>query len=216
MTMETAPNTPRTVSVRSVPTRVLGAVALAFCAFFAVNLLLTGTPASIWHFLPWVLLAAWGVYVLLWRPRLLIHATGLSIRNILRDHEIPFSELTALRVMQNVSFDTTAGRIPSWGAPGSGKLGPKMLTGTGGARTMAALPHTQTAVQTAWDAWERGNTASLKHDGGTSSPADPPSQHGDQPGDQPGRRQKVVSGWNLPAVVVGVLLLVLAITSMLT
>ena len=196
--MEPDPNTSRTVSVHSTPTRVLGAAALAFCAFFAVNLLMTGTPASIWRFLPWLLLAGWGIVALLWRPRLLVRANGLSVRNILRDHDIPFSELTALRVMQNVSFDTTAGRIASWGAPGTGKLGPRMRTGPGGTRTLAAPPHTQTAVQTAWDVWERG----------------PASQPGSA--SQSGSAAGVASSWNAPTAVVGVLLLSLAVASVLT
>ncbi len=190
--MESDPNTSRSVSVHSTPTRVLGAAAFAFCAFFSVNLLMTGTPASIWRFLPWLLLAGWGIVALLWRPRLLVRANGLSVRNILRDHEIPFSELTALRVMQNVSFETTAGRIPSWGAPGTGKLGPKMRTGPGGIRTLAALPRTQAEVQAAWDAWGRG------------------------PASQPGPAKAVASSWNVPTAVVGVLLLSLAVASALT
>ena len=205
--METSFHTPRIVSVHSTPTRVLAAVAWTFCAFLAVNLLLTGTPASIWGFLPWLLFTAWGIFVLLWRPRLLIRPDGLSIRNILRDHEIPFSQLLSLRVMQTVSFDTTAGRIPSWGAPGAGKLGPKMLTRADGVRTMASLPHTQTVVQTAWDAWEREQSPNNKHDGATDSAGIPSSR--------PGRQQKVTRSWNAPSGVVGVIVLVLAIASVL-
>lgn len=200
-------HTPRAPAVYSTPTRVLAVVAWAFCGFFTVNLLMTGSPASIWHFLPWLLFAAWGVHVLLWRPRLLISRDGLRVVNILRDHTIPFSELIAVRVIHSVSFDTTAGRITSWGAPGSGKLGPKMRSLPDGSRTIAALPHTHTAVQSAWDAWERAQDQT-QYDAGASAPATPASQ--------PGAAGKVGSRWNMPAAVAGVLLLVLALLSTLT
>lgn len=188
--MEPEPQTPRPISVHSAPTRVLAAVVLAICAALAVNLVMAGTPDSIWHFLPWLLFVAWGVYVLLWRPRLLVRTDGLTVNNLLRDHDIPFSELAALRVVQSVSFDTTSGRIASWGAPGAGKLGPRRA-GTGPAG-LTALPHTQTVIQNAWDAWERN--------------------HGPLGLDTPDQRQ-VRSHWNLPVVVVGFILLVLGITS---
>ncbi|AIY03417.1 hypothetical protein ART_3818 [Arthrobacter sp. PAMC 25486] len=205
--MENAPAAPRTTAVYSAPTRVLAVAAWAFCAFFTVNLLMTGSPASIWAFLPWLLLTAWGVHVLLWRPRLLINQDGVRVVNILREHTVPFSELTALRVLHTVSFDTSAGLIPSWGAPGSGRLGPKMQSTPDGSRTVAALPHSQIVVQSAWDAWERAQHQP-KHDAGAPSPG--------QPASQPGRLGKVTSRWNVPAAVVGILLAVLALASTLT
>ena len=148
--------------------------------------MLTGTPGSIWKFLPWLLFITWGIYALLWRPCLLIRLDGIFIRNILRDHEVPFANLKAMRVIQNVSFETTAGRIPSWGAPGAGKLGPRISAGPG------AIPQTQAAVQTAWDVWEN-------HPNSITEP-----------------ERKVRNSWNVPSGVVGVLLLVLCIVSLLS
>jgi|SRR6185312_13890602 len=203
--MTNTPEKPRR-AIYSTPTRVLGVASMALCAFFTLNLLLTGSAAAIWQFLPWLLLAGWAFYVLLWRPRLLVDAGGLRVINILREHTIPFSELTAVRVLQTVSFDTTAGRIPSWGAPGAGRLGPKMTTGADGSRT-ASLPLTQAAVQNAWDAWE-GAAHHAPHDAGAPS--------ADHPASQPGPAGKVASRWNVPAAVVGVLLVVLALASALT
>ncbi|MBP2411804.1 hypothetical protein JOF48_000603 [Arthrobacter stackebrandtii] len=202
--MTIAPDTTRR-AIYSTPTRVLGVVAMALCAFFTLNLLLTGSAASIWQFLPWLLLAGWAFYVLLWRPCLIVAPDGLRVINILRGHTIPFSELTAMRVLQTVSFDTTGGRIPSWGAPGAGKLGPKISTGTDGSRN-ASVPLTQAAVQNAWDAWERA---------GHHPAPDAEAPSADHPASQPGQAGKVESRWNLPAAVAGVLLAVLALVSAL-
>lgn len=197
--METTPNAPRPVPVHSRPTRALAVVAWAICAFLAVNLVFAGTAAQMWKFLPWMLFIAWGLHVLLWRPQLLVRPGGLSVRNLLRDHEIPFSQLKALRVVQSVSFDTTAGRIASWGAPGASKLGRK-LPPSPGAPNIVSDPATKTAVQTAWDAWER------------SQPA--PGMAG--PSSQPGHPERVETRWNMPTAVVGVVAVLLVAASLLT
>ncbi|WP_218712120.1 PH domain-containing protein [Arthrobacter sp. BF1] len=203
--MESASDAPRTVSVYSTPTRVLAAVGLAICAALAVNLIAAGTPGSIWHFLPWLLFVGWGIFLLLWRPCLLVSPDGLTVRNILREHTIPFSELTSLRVIHTVMLDTSAGRISSWGAPGAGKIGPR-LARTGPAN-LPSLPHTQTVIQNQWDLWERSHSL-MMHDAETSS------QH--SPDSQPAHPSKVTSRWNVPAVVVGVLLLALGVISTLS
>lgn len=194
-----------TVSVYSTPTRVLGAVVLAICAALALNLIMAGTPSSIWHFLPWLLFVAWGMFVLLWRPCLLVRPDGLTVRNILREHTIPFSELRSLRVIHTLTLDTTAGRITSWGAPGAGKTGPQFAR-TGAAK-LPSLPRTQSIIQTQWDVWERNNSL-MMHDAETSSQLSTASQ--------PGQLGKVSSRWNVLIVVVGVFLLVLGVISTLS
>ncbi len=199
--MDNAANTrSRTTAaaVYSKPTRTLAAMTWSICTFLSVNLLLTGSPGEIWTFLPWMLFIAWGIFMLLWRPQLLVRPDGLSIRNLLRDHEIPFSELTSLRVVQSVSFHTTAGRIGSWGAPGASKLGPQRLPGMGGNPAAVSLPPTQAAVESAWDAWERDRAAP------SASVA------------QPGQLGKVETRWNVPTAVVGFLAMVLLVASLLT
>lgn len=210
--MESAPNPPRPVPVYSRPTRTLAVVAGAICALLAVNLVMTGTAEAIWKFLPWLLLIAWAVFVLLWRPRLLVHADGLTVHNLLRDHDIPFSALTALRVVHTVSLDTTAGRIASWGAPGAGKLGPRRLSEANGGPSAFTLPTTQATIEYAWDAWERSHP-----DSATSGSQPGTSQPGTfQPGTfQPGKVQRVETRWNAPVAVAGVFLLLLVTASLL-
>lgn len=205
--METPSSTPRPFSVHSRPTRALAVVAWAICAFLSVNLVLAGTAAEMWQFLPWMLFIAWGLYVLLWRPQLLVRAGGLSVRNLLRDHDIPFSQLKAVRVVQSVSFDTTAGRIASWGAPGASKLGRK-LPSAPGIPDIASEPATKTAVQAAWDAWERNQPSPGMPDAGTSSAGAPLSQ--------PGHPEKVETRWNVPTAVVGAIAVLLVVASLLS
>lgn len=143
------------VSVYSTGTRVLATAAWAFCAFFALNLVLTGTAGAAWRFLPPLLLAGWAIHLLLWRPRLLVDASGLTVVNILRKHRIPFAALKAVRVAQVVYLDTTAGRIASWGAPGAGRLGSRPGARPGSSGPVHVTPHTQAAVDAAWNAWEQ-------------------------------------------------------------
>ncbi|MHA7305214.1 PH domain-containing protein [Arthrobacter sp. TMN-49] len=191
----------------STPTRLLAVIAWAFCLFFAVNLILTGTGTSIWHFLPWLLIVAWGLFLFLWRPRLEIGPEGLTVVNILREHTIPFAALTAFRVAQNVSFDTTAGRIASWGAPGAGKLGPRIGSAprksseSPGGRTSITIPVAQEQIQSTWDVWERTQEDQVR-EGLSVSPPVPP--------------REVTSRWNRRAVVVSVVLSIVAVASALS
>lgn len=214
--MQSASDAPRTVSLYSAPTRVLAAVGLAICAALAVNLIMAGTPTSIWHFLPWLLFVAWGVFVLLWRPCLLVAPDGLRVRNILREHTVPFSELTSLRVIHIVTLETTAGRIASWGAPGAGKAGPRFAST--GPTNLPSLPHTQTVIQNQWDLWERSKSL-MMYDAETSSQPSPTSARthpGEGADPSEVRPSKVRTSWNVPAAVVGVLLLILGVISTLS
>lgn len=171
--------------------RILAVLAWLVCGFFALNLLMTGTVADIWHFLPWLLLVCWLLYLVQWRPRLVIRADSLYVVNMVREHHIPFAALTSLRVGQGVVLQTTAGTIYSWGAPGTGKLGPRLgttprTTGTGqqqGSRD--ARMHIEAACQ----AWEQGTDCATQS------------------------QREVSSRWDLPTAVVSVLLLILAVAA---
>ena len=66
---------------------------------------------------PWLLLVAWTVYILLWRPRLLIRPDGLTVVNGLRTHWIPFSAMEDVNVAHSVSIRAGGRKIISWGAP---------------------------------------------------------------------------------------------------
>lgn len=206
--MESGPLPARPVSLYSRPTRILAAVAGVICFLLTVNLVMTGTLEGIWKFLPWMLLIGWAIFVVLWRPRLQVHPNGFTVHNLLRDHDIPFSELTALRVVQTVSLDTTAGRISSWGAPGAGKLGPRRLAGSASGPLAVGVPGTQATLEAAWDAWERRQQDSAESDAGAATA---------RPGtSQPGQAGRVETRWNLPVAVVSFLLLLLVAASLLT
>jgi len=178
----------RPVVLRTAMSCWLAVLGWVLCGLFIVDLLLTGTPGTVLRFLPWLLLVAWVLYVLLWRPRLAIHADRLDVLNLVRDHEIPFEGLVAFRVLQTVSFDTTAGRVPSWGAPGAGKLGPRMGTSASGGRVFS-VPRTQERIETSLQAWE------------ASRP------------DDAGPVREVRSRWNRGVAVVSVLLVLWAVAT---
>ncbi|GAA4655871.1 PH domain-containing protein [Arthrobacter cryoconiti] len=195
------------LSLYSIPTRALAVTAWVFCAFFASNLLLTGTAAAIWHFLPSLLVAAWALYVLLWRPRLLVTNDGLTVVNILREHRIPFSALKSIRVGQNVALETTDGRIGSWGAPSAGKLGPRREAGSRGIPGTPALSPTQAGIQRAWDAWEQREGDTLKPElTGVSGDGSAVA----------GLTFAVESRWSVAVAVVSLVLLLLCVASALT
>lgn len=167
--------------------RILAVLAWLVCGFFALNLLMTGTVAAIWRFLPWLLLVCWLLYLVQWRPRLVIRADSLNVVNLLREHHIPFAALTSFRVGQGVVLQTTAGTISAWGAPGAGKLGPRLGTAPGTVNPVQPQgPYdARTHIEAAWQAWEQLNDSAAQSPG------------------------EVSSRWNVPAAVVSVLLLTL-------
>ena len=66
---------------------------------------------------PWLLLVAWTVYIVLWLPRLILQPDGLTVVNGLRTHRIPFNVVEDVNVGHSVSISADGRKIVSWGAP---------------------------------------------------------------------------------------------------
>nr|WP_256127907.1 PH domain-containing protein [Arthrobacter sp. SDTb3-6] len=131
----------------------------------------------------------------------MVHPDGLTVVNVLRSHRVPFSALKAVRVGQGVVLDTTAGRIASWGAPGAGRLGPR-LGGRPGSSARVHMPaRTQAAVDAAWTAWEH-SADDRKHDAGAPSAANATGL--------------VAARWDVGAGVVGLVLLAVFVVAVAT
>lgn len=131
------------------------------CLLFAVNLVLTGTLDTVLRFLPWLVFAAWVLFLLFWRPCIVVAADRLRVINLIRQHSIPFGAVVSYRVMQTVTIETTAGRIASWGAPGITKLDARARRRpAAGTTQLPAVPRSQQVLDEAMASWhEAGGTA---------------------------------------------------------
>lgn len=97
-------------------------------AMFWVGLVVAGfvlaTPILIndwpvfWALLGPVLLAAWGLWIVLWHSSAQYGADGIRVVNPGRIHEVPWSRIVAIRQEPGLSLELETGRrLSVWGAP---------------------------------------------------------------------------------------------------
>jgi hypothetical protein len=106
---------------------ILGVTA-ALVLFFVVDAVSRGAWTFALAALPWELLAVWVVYVVLVRPCVVVEPAKLSIVNIGRVHEIPWTRVDSITSRFQLSVILDDGRrIVSWGAPSVGLDRPSIL-----------------------------------------------------------------------------------------
>lgn len=70
--------------------------------------------------LPWIALVLWLMYIALVRPAVIIEPAVLRIRNVLREHVIPWDDIDAYTTRLQLTVILADGRkISAWGAPPS-------------------------------------------------------------------------------------------------
>ena len=169
------------------------AVPLWLCAAVILAwLLLAGRTEAAAAAAPWLFLASWFVYAAQWRPCLRTNARGFELINGLRDHRIPFAAVEDIEVRYTVAVRAGGRRYVSWGAPT-----PPSSVGAGfshvtdlKSRPHSALPgnerisqkETKTGRDAIVAAWQDARDAGLT--GGAGA---------------------VVSSWNRPAIIIGIL-----------
>ena len=141
---------------------------------------------------PWLVLLSWFVYASQWRPCLRIDGSGFEVINGLRDHRIPFGTVKDVEVRYTTAIWTEGKKYVSWGAPtppsafGSGvqhgaNLG-SSFTALPGSERISGHPETRSGRDAIVAAWQRARSAGLASTCGA-----------------------VVSTWNTPVIVVGLL-----------
>lgn len=95
-------------------------VSLAVWAGSAVAvgwLVLAGRPGAATAAAPWLAALALLVYLTQWLPRLVVEDGGFDVENGLRRHWIPFSSIEDLEVRRSVVIRAAGRKFVSWGAP---------------------------------------------------------------------------------------------------
>ncbi|MDQ0755930.1 hypothetical protein QFZ61_001917 [Arthrobacter sp. B3I4] len=166
-------------------------------------LLIAGDVSAAVRAAPWLVLLSWFVYASQWRPCLRVDGFGFEVINGLRDHRIPFGTVKDIEVRYTTAIWAAGKKYVSWGAPsppsafGSGFQNEVNLK----SRPFAALPSNERISQpegrTGRDdivaAWQDARSA-----GFTST------------------HETVVSKWNAPVIVVGLLAIGSVIATALT
>ncbi|KQM15580.1 hypothetical protein ASF83_06400 [Plantibacter sp. Leaf171] len=110
---------------------ILGVTALLM-VFFIIDAVGRGAWGFALLALPWELLVVWLVYLVLVRPCIVIEPERLTIVNVGRLHEIPWSRLEEATSRYQLTVLLRDGRkITSWGAPSAGLDRPSLTGGRG-------------------------------------------------------------------------------------
>lgn len=176
---------------RSASARPIAAGVWICAAGSLVWLLIAGEQGAALRAAPWLALLSWFVYASQWRPCLRVNGTGFEVINGLRDHRIPFGAVKDVEVRYTTAIWVGDKKYVSWGAPTPpSALSSGFQHGANLGSSFTALPvnerisnHPETrsgrdAIAAAWRA---------RFDGLTST------------------HEIVVSRWNTPVVVVGLL-----------
>lgn len=110
----------------SIAAAILWAAVTLVWAWFAVR---DGGAPGLARQAPGVVLAATLVYAVLVRPTVEVSAAGVTLRNVVRDVEVPWAALAEVRTRYALTLVTTGGRrFTGWAAPASGRHTDARLT----------------------------------------------------------------------------------------
>ncbi|MFT3799534.1 PH domain-containing protein [Microbacterium sp.] len=94
----------------------------AIAAVGTISAIVDGMPPAV----PGAFLtAAWFVWLLFWRPSVVVDADGTEFRNILRDVEIPFSSVETVRTQYALTVVTAGRTYRAWAMPAPSSVNPK-------------------------------------------------------------------------------------------
>lgn len=103
---------------------------------------------------PWVLLAVWSVYLLMFASAIETDATAATVQNFLRRTRLPWGAITDIRLRYQVVFVYAEGarELKAFGGPAAGRPGrPSRTRADGGRREPPALREVD-ALRDRWDA----------------------------------------------------------------
>lgn len=165
-------------------------------------MLIAGQTTAAMTASPWLVLVSWIVYIVQWRPCLCFDGSGFEIVNGVRDHRIPFETVDDVQVRQSVVIRASGRKYVSWGAPGTPSAAVSGYPNAIDLRNLPlnALPDDQRLRQPVAvggrdeiaKAWQDARAVGF------------PSTEG-----------RVISKWHRPAIVIGILTILWAVTATL-
>ena len=94
-----------------------------FCLGVPITLLVDGHYLGLLRYGGIVLLAALLVWMMFWSPNVTIAPSGVTVRNLIRSHEISWPAIQLVDTKYALTLTTAAGKIVAWSAPAPGRLG---------------------------------------------------------------------------------------------
>lgn len=143
---------PRVFRAPSSVVALAGGVALA--AVLLVDAALRAGVGDMLLIAPWVLLALWGVYALLFAPHVRVDASGIRIHNPLRIVDIAWARVTDVEMRWQLEVSTDQPRTyRAFGGPVAGRPGrPPLRRETTPARHEPPAIRDLVVIRDAWEA----------------------------------------------------------------
>lgn len=146
-------NAPIILRQRSGP--IITIIVWAFLALLLIDAIVRGSWDTVGTFLPPLALVGWIVFILLWRPAVIVGSEQVVICEILRTTTIPFANVTDIRLSTVVSImaiapNGAARTYRPWSAPGMPRR--KTDSGlTGGIRPESVENHPAFELLRRWE-----------------------------------------------------------------
>lgn len=192
---------PITLRQRSGP--IITVIVWAFLALLLLDAIVRGSWDTVGKFLPPFVLIGWLVYILLWRPAVIVDNDKVVIREILRTTTVPFAQITDIRLSTVVAIMTATPNGGSrtyrpWNAPGMPRR--KIDSGlAGGTRPESVENHP------AFEILQRWETSQARPNAAGSSPTTPDAK----------RPEPTATVWNLGVLGISLILLLLVVIGLL-
>lgn len=92
----------------------------------AADIVVRGTPGERLAFLPWLAVIAYGLWLVLWAPRLVVGSDDVVVHELLRTYVLPYDAITDIRRGGLLRIDYTDARgrtrtLRPWNGPGIGR-----------------------------------------------------------------------------------------------
>lgn len=140
---------------------IITIIVWAFLALLLVDAIVRGSWDTVGTFLPPLALVGWLVFMLLWRPAVIVESEHVVIREILRTTTVPFADITDIRLSTVVSImaiatNGTTRTYRPWNAPGMPRR--KIDSGlTGGTRPESVDNHPAFELLRRWENNHQGS-----------------------------------------------------------
>lgn len=180
---------------------IITIIVWAFLALLLIDAIVRGSWDTVGTFLPPLALVGWIVFILLWRPAVIVGSEQVVIREILRTTTIPFANITDIRLSTVVSImaiapNGAARTYRPWNAPGMPRR--KVDSGlTGGTRPESVDNHPAFELLRRWESHHQGSSTATNSTGAISTPG------------------TTTTAWNLGVLGVSLVLILLDIFSRL-
>lgn len=152
---------------------IITIIVWAFLALLLIDAIVRGSWDTVAAFFPPLALVGWLVFILLWRPAVIVGSDHVVIREILRTTTVPFANITDIRLSTVVSImaiapNGAARTYRPWNAPGMPRR--KIDSGlTGGTRPESIGNHPAVELLRRWEKCSR-DANTVTGDGGSAAP----------------------------------------------